>query len=212
MPGNRGRGRRRGGPSTKSIMRHGFNGVKFHPGVDPPDIVSAPWNHMTVMIAKSGDQVIKGSDVAPVIITQAGFYGLSALTIDFRVQKARFWCLTVKRPIRVEIYGFDNTSSKQGGAIAVLEDFPSNVAFAAVGYELPAALKNCVYSSDSDAKLFSVDVGAAYSWLGYVDVLWRGNNYTPITQTARYRALYPAEHDDSASSSSFSTIVRETLV
>lgn len=170
-----------------TVIRHAFNGRKFNPGVNPPDIVDTPWNSLCLQLAGTGDTSIHGKDIAPVLCKQAGF-GALAPPLDFRVQKIRCWCLNAKRPLRMLVYGWDNTNTSQGGALVALDDFPSNVSFAAVGYELPRAVQTIVYSSDSDAKIFEVDVGSSYAWLAYVDVLWRGNTYQSITSTVRSRA------------------------
>lgn len=203
MPGNRGRSRRRAAPSIRTVLRHHTNGVSFHPGVDPPMIVATPWNQMTLNVGLLGDQNVSARMITPVILTQAGLTGSTA-TLDFRICKMRFWCLKVDRPMVVRIFGFDNTNEADGGALATLEDWPGRISFAAIGYEPPTAYRECVYSTDSTAKLFSIDVGKNNPWIAYLDILWRGNKYTPLADRVRTRLQYP--QDDASTSSSFSSL------
>lgn len=154
---------------------------------DPPTVVDAPWNSMCVQLGGTADTSVSGVELSKVIIAQAGFTGVTGLTIDMRVFKIRCYCLANKRPMRILVFGLDNTRLSAGGAIANIVDYPSQNHYAAVGYEFSAALSQIVLSSDSTDKVFSVEIGNPYAWLAYVDVLWRGNSITPIASTVRSR-------------------------
>lgn len=162
---------------------------------------------MTLIAGFQGDKDVAGKDLASAILQQAGFTKVS-VTFDFRVLKLRAWALDVDRPIRVLCYGFTNTKTPQGGAIAVLEDWPGKVNFAAVGYEYPSALQNIVLSNDSTDVICSVDVGGSAPWIIYFDILWRGSKYTSVADSVRFRLTRPQPPSalPSPSSSSFSII------
>lgn len=190
MPG-RGRKGRRGGMSVKTLMKHEFNGVKFTPSAQPPPIVEVPWNQVTLQVGGDGSQdetVLAAKDIVANLKSQLGFKKLEA-TFDIRITKVRLWSLKNNRPIRLSIFGFDNTDLPSGGAITVLEAWPSTIAFARVGYEFPRNLRNIVWSSDSTSKFCTIDNSAHTPWLLYLDILWRCNTLVPIGLSARYQHL-----------------------
>lgn len=195
--GSRGRGR---GISLRTLMRHEMNGVKFTPSPQPPIITEHPWNTMTLQIGGVGDAVLTGTSVAPLLQAQAGLGSVTGLTFDFRVHRVRVWSLTKSKPIRLQIYAFDNTSLPTGGCLASIDSWPDQIHYARCGYELPKFAQLTVWSSDSTEKFASVDVGKASAWMGFLDVLWKGNVYTPLTSTVRYQYMAPRD-DESLSSS-----------
>lgn len=203
---------KRASPSVRTLMKHEFNGVRFTPSVQPPPIVEVPWNQVTLQVAGDGtadETTLAAKDLVVYLKRQLGFKNIDA-TFDMRLTKVRLWTLKTDRPIRLSIFGFDNTSLPGAGAIVVLEAWPSKIAFARVGYEFPRNLRNIVWSSDSTSKFCTVDNSAQTPWLLYIDLLWRCNNFIPIGLSARFTAMYDDKRNDeekvSECSSSFSLL------
>lgn len=174
--------------SVKTLIKHEFNGVKFTPSAQPPPIVEVPWNQVTLQVGGDGtkdETVLSAKDLVIYLKRQLGFKDIE-VSFDMRITKVRLWTLKNNRPIRLSIFGFDNTAIKTGGAIVILEAWPSTIAFARVGYEFPRNLRNIVWSSDSDSKFCIVDNSAQTPWLLYIDLLWRANNLVPIGFSALY--------------------------
>lgn len=186
MPQRARRNRNKQLPRLSGAMRAILHGHRLRIPPDPPSYVATPWNSLVVDIGSTGDLKVLGKNICSTLIVQAGLP--STATIDIRVLKVRVWCTVVKRPIRVEFFGFSNTAEPSGGAIASIEDWPGANSFAAIGYQFPVALQSIVLSSDSTTKVFTVDVGSSYGWIAYVDVLWKGNQLTPVTFQDRCRA------------------------
>lgn len=166
---------------------HDF-GKKLKPGPNPPAIVDTPWNSMVLQFTGKGDTTVTGAKLFPLLQAQAGFNAASGVGFDIKIQSVRVWSLTSGMPIRLSCYGFTNTSSAAGGALCIVDDWPSRLAYAAVGYEFPASVQNIVYSQDSDSKICHVDVAASNDFLAYFNILWRGNKPKPFSLTARYLA------------------------
>lgn len=187
----------RKGKSVKTLIKHEFNGVKFTPSAQPPPIVEVPWNQVTLQVGGDGTQdetVLAAKDIVANLKSQLGLKNLDA-TFDMRITKVRVWSLKNNRPIRLSIFGFDNTNLPSGGAIVVLEAWPSTIAFARAGYEFPRNLRNIVWSSDSTSKFCTVDNSAKTPWLLYIDLLWRCNNMTPIGLSALYSLSKNENHE-----------------
>lgn len=182
------------------MIRHEFNGSKFSPSPQPPTIVDTPWNQVTLVLGGKGDKMIKGPDIHSVIIAQCGFTGAKDIKFDFKFVKVRLWGLQTARPILMRCYGFDNTQLPNAGALCVLSDWPSKLGFPRVGFEFPLSVRNIVYSSDSDLNTIQVEASGDDPWLVYLDVLWRGNQYTPIAITARFQASCSVAPESSSSS------------
>lgn len=166
-------------------------------------IVETPWNHAVLIIGGDGtvqESTLSGKEITTEAVNQLGFTGVAGVTFDFKIQKLRLWGLQTSRPIRLLVFGFDNTNSADGGSLAVLEDWPDKMHFARIGYEFPRSVQNIVYSSDSTNKFCTVDTSAKCPWLLYLDVLWRGNKFTAISQKPRFRYQYGGTQDDASSS------------
>lgn len=144
---------------------------------------------MCCTIGHVGDLVVQGKMLRDPVQSQAGFKGVEGVTLDFRIQKIRLWGLSTARPVRLTVYGWNNTALAGGGALAVVEDWPGKVSFPSVGYVLPTAMNQIVLSSDSTDKVFAVDVAKDVPWLAYIDLLWRGNKYSSIEDHPRARLL-----------------------
>lgn len=188
MPnGKRGRGRGRA-PSTRALMRAHDSGRRLRVPPNPPSVVETPWNSIILQFTGNGDKTLTGKKIVSVLQAQTGFTNAVTVGYDMKVRSIRVWSLAAGHPIRASFFGFDNTATADGGALAVLDDYPSPITWAAVGYEFPVSAQNVVYSEDSTAKFCSIDIGGNNGWLAYIDLLWRGNKYTPFTQTARYLA------------------------
>lgn len=157
----------------------------------PPPIAGCPWNSGVVKLGDTKDTVVDGVVLAKALWPSFGFAGLTP-PVDFRVLKIRVWVLASARPVRLSVFGWDNTKIATGGAITVLEAWPGRMEFPAIGYEVSAAYSQIVWSSDSTSQLFAIDVAAANAWLCYVDVLWRGNSYSPVTESVMFRAYRDA--------------------
>lgn len=180
--------RRRAKPSMKAVLRAHESGRRLKVPRDPPAVVDTPWNSMVLQSTGQGDTTVSGLNLVPLLTVQAGFTAIAGLGFDFRVQSVRVWSLVAGTPIRLSCYGFDNTNSKTGGALCVLDDWPGRLSFAGVGYEFPMSVQNIVYSEDSNLKICQIDVGASNDWLAYFNILWRGNKYKPFAETVRYQA------------------------
>lgn len=168
-------------------------GAQLRPPFDPPPIVERPWNSMTLVIGFAGDKLIKVSDIAPVLWSQAGFTG-NTPKLEIRVRSVRVWGLSVARPIRLLVYGFSDGAVP---ARQVLEDWPALNHYPRTGWVWNAALQTGSYSEGSSESLFQVDVGTSggkgIPWIAYIDILWRGGTDTPISDSVRYHALLARE-------------------
>lgn len=191
MPGKRGRGRRVG-PSVRTLIKAKENGRVLRVPPNPPPVVETPWNHLVLQLTATGDVAFTGKLLFPYLLNQAGLTSAQGCGIDMKIQMVRCWNLNPGNPIRASFYGFDNTKSSSGGALAVIDDYPGRLNFAAIGYEFPTSVQNIVYSEDSTAKFVQVDVAPSDQWLSYVNILWRGNKYTPFTSNVRYQASIAA--------------------
>lgn len=168
-------------------MRHEMNGCKFTPARQPPTVVETPWNSLVLQMGGVGDKVVTCDQLATQLQTQAGFTKASGMTFDYRVHRIRLWGLMLTRPVRLSVWGTTTGADPAAGAMAVLDAWPDRMHFPAIGYEMPRSVSNIVWTSDSKDHVFSVEVSGQDPWLAYLDILWRGNSYTPLTLTARFQ-------------------------
>lgn len=156
---------------------------------DPPMTVDSPWNSMVLQVSFVGPAEVAGKNIFTPLLKQAGFNTHStALGVDMKIQSIRIWSLVAGQPIRASFFGFDNTNSAAGGALATIDDYPGRLSYAALGFSFPTSVQNIVYSHDSTAKIFSVELGKSNNWLAYINLLWRGNDYAPFQTSVRYQA------------------------
>lgn len=186
--GRRGKGRGRGRLSLRTQMRHEMNGCKFTPAHQPPTVVETPWNSLVLQLGGKGDTIVTCDKLASVLQTQAGFTKATGMTFDYRVHRIRLWGLALSRPVRLSVWGTDTGVDPAAGAMVVLDAWPDRLHFPAIGYEMPRSVSNIVWTSDSKDRIFSVEVSGDNTWLAYLDILWRGNSYTPFALTARFQA------------------------
>lgn len=179
----------------KALVHTRAVGRVFSPGPDIPMITERPWNQICVSVGKIGDANVQFKDIAPVLWTQAGFYGVSMPKLDLVVRKARVWTLSNSRPIRVR---FSTDGTTPGYAQAY--DWPSKLNFANVGYVFPSNVMNICNNSSDIVDVITVEVGNNVGWIAYIDMLWRGSTEEPITQSVRYRLTCPPDPSELSSS------------
>lgn len=181
----RNRGQTRRGEVTAAHLHRRLMGRTFQGSFDPPATVDKPWNSAVIQLGGTGDTKVTPKLIVPVIISQMGL--VSTQTLEMRVRNCRVWALDVSgRPLRVSFLGL---TVNDASVLATMEDWGTVQHYPHVGYEWPASVQLYSWSTSQTAIVFSVDVSASVAWLAYLDLLWRSDQYTPITETVRSKLL-----------------------
>lgn len=203
MRGNRGRGR----ASLRRITNRTNRMVRGHtvtPRFDPPAIVDKPWNSAVIQVGNTGDDDVTISDIHKVALSQMGI--VSTQTCEYRVRSVRVWGLSVSRPIRVSFFGF---AGNDKSPLAEQLDWGTTQRFPRIGYSYPASFQLYSFTSSGKSVLFHVDVGKDSAgnpipWLAYVDLLWRSDVSSPVSQSIRVALQFPTSPSAPRASTSHS--------
>lgn len=192
--GNRGRGNSRRGfgrtvnQSVRFVTRRGLRtqirGHEIAVSPIPTAIQYRPWNSLTLVFngvsaSTSIEIEYKDADVATKIAEQLGISVAGKRIFAFRLLKCRVWSEVTSSPLtsalRCRFYSIIGEGNHQ-----IIQRFPGDVSFAAIGYQWPVEQQNVVITSANNDQLFSVfPLKANTNFVVYLDVLWKAEDLMP---------------------------------
>lgn len=153
-------------------VRRNLAGKPFTPRADPPRWSVCPWNSLTSVIAGVGVTSFAFEDLAKKICVNAGLVTGSTPTpidIAIRFRAARVYTREgITEPLFVQFHSLVGEDDS-----AIVEDMPSQIQRARVGYRWPKSFSDVVFHAGNKDKILSITVNQSINWLLYLDVLWR---------------------------------------
>lgn len=158
------------------MVRKCLSGVAFTPKPDPPRWSMAPWNKIVLVIPSSTGQTssvrFTVKSIVSMLTNKYGLYvviGIQKTAIDvaLRFLSLRVFSRVDDSPLFVKIHSLVGEDD-----LAILEDAPSKMRRARVGYRWPKSFSDVVYHTTND-DLFTVSTKKSSSFLVYIDLLWR---------------------------------------
>lgn len=195
-----------------AAIRRNLSGVKFTPRPDPPRWSVSPWHSMVVVDPCAGPKTYKVSDVARILCDSYGLYNEVGtptkkyhLDVALRFRQVRVFCRDDYQPVLLRAYSIVGEDDA-----VVVEDMPSKMLRARVGYRFPEAFQQVVYHKtppvpkagvrDSwDDVIIALETGGlSTSYLVYFDILWRPDKVQLVTKAqAMFSGVVQTERSDS---------------
>lgn len=166
----RGRFQRR--PRLAATLRSRLNGVNIRPRPDPTQVISQPWNSVTLDMRFSqavlGTPLLIGtSQLAGILRSQLGLP--ATVNFDFRLLSYRSYELS-GGALGIRTYDLNTTD-----VISTQLDQPGRNRWATCGYSYPSSIRNNVLSSTTVSSVFQIESSAVgtNNILVHFSLLWR---------------------------------------
>lgn len=168
------------GPTSGSL-----NGSELRTKPDIPSLRLTPWYQATVLLGSTGDTIATVNAIWTALAAQQnlGTYDSSSIfspiTGYMRITKIRVWNVSGGL-VKLTVYNIlDNATTSSGGVQKSLVDYPGRNHYAKVGYLWPQSQRTISSDTAQTNPVFTVDLSdTTESWIGYVDVMWRGISET----------------------------------
>lgn len=178
--GRRGRARRTIRRRPMRNIRKALSGVAFTPRADPPRWTVAPWNSITLVIPDSVSSGARSKTYSASIISDTLCRAAGLLTasnayipIAMRFRAARVYIRdSIVDPLFVQFHSIIGEDD-----LAVVEDIPSQIQRARVGYRWPKSFTDAAVKkgSGNDDQIMTVTTAANTNYVIYLDMLWRAD-------------------------------------
>lgn len=169
-------------PVSRRAVHRELRGHEIRVSPLPSSIVYRPWNSVTLEFSGTSASTpieinYTDTDVAAQITTQLGITFAGTRVAAFRIIRCRIWsevltAAPLTSALRCRFFSIVGEANN-----TVIQRFPGDVAYAAIGYQWPVEQQNVVLTGISSDHIFSVfPLASGIHYIVHLDILWKSED------------------------------------